>query len=455
MAIIAARLRRIKKDPTPLVDPGVVDRACRRIGHRWRRRCLDPCTTLRAFVAQIVNGNTAITDLVRVLGDGFSPSAYCQARQRLPCSVVRAVLREFTARVRPRCDADSAGLWHGHRTALMDGTGVVMPDTPELRGFFGTATGYPPGCGLPLAHVLTLFDAHHGLLLDMSVTPGRTHDLRHARDLHPALRPGDVVVGDRGLCAYTHLATLAAAGLHGVFRVSRSRRTPFPATPGPRRRRSYNRHRSQEPILVRTIGPDDQLIEIVKPHNRAQHLAPEAFARIPSKMIVRAVRYRVQRPGFRTREITLLTTLLDARAYPAADLARLYLSRWRVEQDIRHLKRSMGMERLKCQSLDGVQRELAVFALVYNAVCTTRALAARARGVEPRRVSFVDTLRWLRLTGGAPTAGAFPANPLILPKRPPRNHPRQRKRSNSPYPVMSRPRSEIVAQILDKKLGGN
>ncbi len=450
MAIIAERLRGIKSNPGAIVNRSAVCRACGECGHRWRERRLDPCTTLETFVAQVVHGNTAITDVVRITGGRFSPSAYCQARQRLPVGVVKAALEAFTAKARRSCD-DRSGLWRGHRTALIDGTGVVMPDTPELRGVFGTAVHYGPGCGLPLAHLVTLFDAHHGLLLDMSVAPGRTHDLRQAQDLHPALREGDVLVGDRGLCAYTHLAMLNAAGLHGLFRVNRSRNIPFPASNGPRRPHSYNRHCSQEPILIDLNSTDDQLIEIVKPHNRSRHISPELFATIPSTMLVRAVRYRVERPGARSREITLLTTLLDAGKYPAAALAELYLSRWRVEQNIRHLKRTLGMERLKCQSLDGVHRELAVFALVYNAVCAARVLAARARQLEPVRISFVDTLRWLRSTGrGDINTFGSPSNIVVLPKRPPRLHPRQRKRSDGPFPVMRYPRAQIIRWILER-----
>jgi hypothetical protein len=448
MAIIVERVRQVKEDPSLIVDVASVERACRDVGHLWRDRTLDPCATLRAFVAQIANGNTAITDLARIMGGAFSPSAYCQARQRLPTSVVKAVLGDFTTRARAASD-DRSGLWRGHRTAIMDGTGVVMPDTPELRSFFGVASGYAPGCGLPLAHVLTLFDAHHGLLLDMAVDPGSTHDLRRAHDLHPALRPGDVVIGDRGLCAYTHLAALAEKGMHGVFRVGKSRSIPFPAGNGPRRPNSYNRHRSAEPVLIDLIGPDDQLIEIVKPKNRSKHLDPAWFAKVPPTMLVRAIRYRVEQPGFRTHEVVLLTTLLDPRKYPAREVAALYQTRWRIEQNIRHLKRTLGMERLKCRDNDGIARELNVFALVYNAVCVVRTLAARAQGVDPIRISFLDTLRSIRHAArGAPIAIDQPPVLLVLPKRPPRIHPRQRKRSDSPYRVMRRPRSDTIKWIL-------
>ena len=47
--------------------------------------------------------------------------------------------------------------------------------------------------------------------------------------------------------------------------------------------------------------------------------------------MLREVRYRTGTPGFRTREIALVTTLLDAEAYCVSDLAELYRQRWQVE----------------------------------------------------------------------------------------------------------------------------
>lgn len=455
MAIIAARVRRVKEDPSLIVDEGVVLRACAEAKHVWRERTLGPTTTLRAFVAQVACGNTAITELTRIMGNGFSPSAYCQARQRLPVSVVKAVLEEFNARARATC-LNRSGLWHGHRVGIMDGTGVVMPDTPELRSFFGVASGYAEGCGLPLAHVLTLFDAHTGLLLDMAVDPGSTHDLRRAHDLHPALREGDVVIGDRAFCAYTHLYALSEKKMHGVFRVSKSRNIPFPAGNGPRRQHAYNRHSRSEPVLIQANSPDDQLIEVVKPHNRGKHLDQEWFATVPATMLVRAIRFKVQQPGFRAGEIVLLTTLLDAREYPASEIADLYLMRWRIEQNIRHLKRTLGMERLKCQSKAGIERELLAFALIYNAVCVVRVMASRAQKTDPIRISFIDTLRWLRLSSGhAPTRLDTPPPLAVIPTRPTRVHPRQRKRSDSPYPVMTHPRRESIAYLKSQATPAN
>ena len=60
-------------------------------------------------------------------------------------------------------------------------------------------------------------------------------------------------------------------------------------------------------------------------------MSPEAYATLPRSIVVRELRYQVVAPGCRTREVTLVTTLLDATCYPADELAELYAQRWQIE----------------------------------------------------------------------------------------------------------------------------
>lgn len=443
MASMHDRAERIKEDPGLLIDPAEVDKACSAAGHRWRERTLGPVQTLSAMALQMLHGNTAIAHVVRLLGDCFSESAYCQARARLPVAVVRAQLEAFVLRM-PGDDA----AWKGHRVALIDGSGVSTPDTPQLRQRMGMAGGVGEGCGLPCPKVLTVFRAYDGALCDMHIAPACTGDLRYARDLHPALAPGDVLVGDRGFCSYIHLAELTARGCHGLFRVQTQRAMPFPARSGERRRAKNRRYLLREPRLVELITCDDQVVELLKPRARPASMTSAAFEAIPGKLVVRAVRYQVKSRGCRTREVKLLTTLIDGQRYSAEDLAALYLMRWRVEVNLRHLKRTIGMDRLRCGSVDGVTREALMLALIYNAVCRLRASSATARGVEPTRLSFVDALRVLRAAAAThrPTL-THPPDLKLWPLRPPRAHPRQLKRAHSHYPIILKPRRDYIAWL--------
>lgn len=72
----------------------------------------------------------------------------------------------------------------------------------------------------------------------------------------------------------------------------------------------------------------------------------------------------MNRKGFRTSSVTLVTTLLDAEKYPANELADQYLHRWNIEVSFRDLKQTMKMDTLRCKTYEGVLKELAVFTLV-------------------------------------------------------------------------------------------
>lgn len=175
-------------------------------------------------------------------------------------------------------------------------------------------------------------------------------------------------------------------------------------------------------------------------------MSREEYEALPATITVRELRYKVASPGFRTRRVTLVTTLLDPERYPAAELAELYGARWAIEVNLRHLKVTMGMDVLRCKSAEGVMKELYVFALAYNLVRRVMLQAAEQQGVEPDRVSFTDALRWLR---HASPGDEWP--PLIVnPKRPDRFEPRARKRRPKQYPPLSRPRHELRKALLDQ-----
>jgi hypothetical protein len=155
----------------------------------------------------------------------------------------------------------------------------------------------------------------------------------------------------------------------------------------------------------------------------------------------------VRRPGYRTRLVTLVTTLLDPNLYPAEDVARLYGLRWGVETDLRHLKQTLKMDILHCQTVAGVEKELAVFALVYNLVRRVMEEAAQRQGVAVERVSFVDALRWLQ---EARPGDELPAL-VVNPDRPGRVQPRVRKRRPKQFPLMKKPRAVLRKALLKKR----
>ena len=124
-------------------------------------------------------------------------------------------------------------------------------------------------------------------------------------------------------------------------------------------------------------------------------MTQEQFDALPDEIIVRELRYSVLRKGFRVKKITLVTTLLDDELYSLPELAELYRQRWEQETNFGHVKTTMKLDVLKCKTVDGVLRELHVFALIYNLVRQVMVEAALRQNVEVNRISFIDALRWL------------------------------------------------------------
>jgi hypothetical protein len=330
---VTAILQRITTEWAMLLQPESILAVCREIGYTaWRDRVLTPVTTMQLFLLQILHGNTACSHLPHLSGLRFSAAAYCQARARLPLRFFALLLERFGSAV--QCSALDDGRWHGHRTFCVDGSGCSMPDTPALQDAFGQPTEQQPGCGFPVARLLGLFHAGTGVLLKLVVAPLLTHDLARVQAVHPSLQPDDVLVADRGLCSYAHLALLVQAGVHAVLRVGARQIVDF--TPGrPFVRPSVRRTPAVKGVprsrWLKALGVDDQLVVWLKPKTCPSWLARETLAALPETLVLREVRYPIDTPGFRTRQITLVTTLVDAEVYRVADLAELYRQRWQVE----------------------------------------------------------------------------------------------------------------------------
>ena len=172
---VAEVIARLKRTWAEELDDESIRQACHEAGHEWRERKLDPVTTVRLFLLQILWGNAACNQVPHLGKQDVTGSAYCEARRRLPLPMLQTLLVRSTERM-TEC-AREAGRWLGHRLFLTDGSTFSMPDTDQLREHFGLPGGQRPGCGFPTAHFLALM--HFGSGLFQKVLPGswKTHDL--------------------------------------------------------------------------------------------------------------------------------------------------------------------------------------------------------------------------------------------------------------------------------------
>ena len=165
-------------------------------------------------------------------------------------------------------------------------------------------------------------------------------------------------------------------------------------------------------------------------------MTKKQYATLPPSLQVRELRYHLESHGQRTRIVTIATTLLDPQRYPAETIAQLYGLRWQVETHFAQLKTSMKMSRLKCRYAEGIKKELLTCFITYNLIRRVIRDAAERQKLPPKRISFIDALRWL--------ANARDGDELIvlavIPLRPNRHEPRVKKYSGYRYRLMTRPR---------------
>jgi hypothetical protein len=440
----------LKEKAAAFLCPLYIASVARQSGFSWRNTPLSLPNLVACFARQILDGNLSMPELARRCDSAFTPEAFCIARGKLPLTLLRHLLQ----RIGEMAGATD-GRWKGHRLWHMDGTGISMPDTPALQKRFGQSGQQKPGCGFPTSHVLCLFDAASGLLHDCIPSPLRTHDMADAGRLHPHLGPGDILIADRAFESFVHLAMLIRAGVHAIFPAHQKRQIDFRCK---RRRRSRGkplargRKSSARPPLydrevIRKCGPRDQTVRWRKPMDKPDWISQEEFDSLPETITVRELRRCVTMDDGCRLEITLITTLLDEKQYPAEELLKVLKARWNVEINLRHLKTTMKMNLLRSKTVAGVEREIWMYAIVYNAVRLVMLEAAARQQATVDRLSFADALYWVRHGDlGQPVPKLS-----LVPHRPGRVEPRLLKRRHDQYGRLTKPRQQMRKAVRRRR----
>lgn len=398
--------------------------------------------TFFGFLYQVLNPDCSCREVVRQVQSLFallSPrkvsqdtGAYCLARARLPLDILARLRCAVAAHA-----GKAEELWKGFRLKVIDGTGISMPDTPKNQRAYPQSREQKPGCGFPLMKVVAIFSLSTGVLLDYAKGNKHQHELRLLHRLLDAFKPGDLALADRGFSCYTLLALLWGKGIPALFRLHH--------------RRSGDLRRGKR------LGKNDRLLVWKKPQNWERRYLPLAlWKRIVPELQVRILRYTLRRAGFRTRSLTLVTTLVDAQAYPAEQLALLYARRWQIELWFRDLKTSMGMEVLRCQSPKMIHKELEMFFIAYNLIRCLMVKASREYQVDIQRISFkgtVDSVRQFSVAIAQARSGKKQRELIdkllhtlaadLVPERPGRREPRAVKRRPKPFASLNKPRHKF------------
>jgi hypothetical protein len=258
------------------------------------------------------------------------------------------------------------------------------------------------------------------------------------------LRPGGVLLGDRLMSGWAGMHLLLQRGVDTVSRLSAHRKADF---------RKGKR-----------LGKDDHEVVWKKPTS-IRSVDRQTYNSLPDSITVREARFRVAQPGFRTRWVVVVTTLLDPALASKEELASLYRARWNNELDLRSIKVTLQMGTLRGKAPEMVRKEVWAHALAYNLIRTVMAQAAAGEGVPPREISFKATVQVLgafrppighQAHRGAGHRAALYGRLLRavaahrVGDRPDRFEPRMAKRGPRRFDCLTRPRAEIKRRMLKR-----
>jgi hypothetical protein len=407
-----------------------------------RERIYPPTVCLAMFLGQVLSADgscqKAVNEAIvkRLLSglpaDSANTGGYCRARRRLPTGMVRGLVRQTGALVSEH--TPTPWLWRGRHVKLVDGTTTVLPDSAQNQASYPQHGKQVRGAGFPLARLLGVMSLANGAVLDVAMGPYRgkgTGEHGLFRELKECFVAGDVMLADSYYCSYFLIADLLARGVDVVFEQHGARKTDF---------------RTGE-----KVGTRDHGVRWRKPVARPTWMAAEAYAGYPDTLTLRETKVGKK---------VLVTSLLNPCEVCKREIEELYLQRWHVEVDLRHIKTTLGMETLSCKTPLMCEKEVWVHRLAYNLIRLLMAQAAVDAGVLPRQLSFKHTLQvWIAWSqqqflsdASKDTAGLFGLIAQIrVGNRPGRVEPRLVKRRPKPFSRLQTTRHEARENI--KKFG--
>lgn len=366
---------------TWVYPPGLVDRVVAACGRAEHRKRLLPARLVVYFVLGLALFSPApylevMRHLVEglrgqgLLGDWHVPakSSLFRARQRLGSEPLRVL---FATTAKPMAtEATPGAFWRGLRLLAVDGTCWDVADTEANEAAFGRP-GNGRGTGRSAfvqVRMAALVEVGSHAVLDAELAGCRTGEVTLVGRLPRSVGPGQLVLADREFLGVPLWQAFTATGADLLWRVPANRVLP----------------------VIKQFRDGSWLSQIRASSGPARH----------EPVVVRVLAYQLEdRVGDGAADgYRLVTTLLDARRYPARQLAALYRERWEVESVFAEIKTHQRGARvvLSSKTPDGVRQQIWAHLLVHHALRELMLRTAATRGLDPDRVSFTETLRSAR-----------------------------------------------------------
>ncbi len=426
-----------------------------------------PAITLWAMVSQFlfkeegrsckVAAGRVVSLLAQTAGRVVAQNAgnFCRAKAKIPVETIKKITLRLASeeelhavafddlvspleadqaedRLSPRVITKIRSVPITGRIIMADGFTIDGPDTPENQSKYPQNPAQAEGMGFPILRCVCLISMVTGMLIELGYAPysGKgTGETAILRQLRSSLRPGDILVADSYHCTYWLVAMCLKRGVHVVMK---------------------NHHkRDDDPIGAKRLSATERTVKWIR-STRPSWMSKREYRQVPEFIEMRLSDVAVENVHSRCKGFTVATTMLDRDAYPGAWLGSVYEGRWMVEPDIRSIKCTMGLEHLRGQSPESLEREIWTGALTYNLIRLKMLQSGYEVAREIRSMSFTEThqllsTNWLLCACvGVSDAMAVSAQKqgscAVVGHRPDRSEPRENKRRPKVLKLMIVPR---------------
>ena len=406
-----------------------------------RDRIFTPLITLKAFIFQVLSTDGSCRQAVshvfsERVRQGYSANSiktgsYCKARTRLPLKQLKQATEKSGTALHQK--AHTSWCWKGHNTLLVDGTTILMPDTPKNQKVFPQQSNQKPGLGFPILRMVGLISLSVGSVVSYAIGPYQgkgSGETSLFSQMINAIVKNDLLLADRYYCTWAIIALALQQGSHLLVQNHAQRKPDF--------RRG------------KKLGIKDHLVKWKKPKRKPNWITQKDYDALPNEIVFRE---------FSVKGKVYVTTLLNTKKYYKKELAEFYTQRWIVELDFRSIKTQMKMDMLRCKSPDMAQKELAVYLLAYNLIRASIARAAKAKEKIPRHISFMTTVQLFnesitllvllsgRLLTQAINGLLVAIASIAIGQQKRMKQPRAIKRRPKPYPLLMIPRKQACEAL--------
>lgn len=428
-------------DFTSVFDSDRIQEQINRYYPNFRDRGLNPTVTLGAWIVQNLAADqtcSAAIDRVNAerIANGLEPlssntGAYCGARERVPEDLLKEILCQEGKQL--ELCVPKEWKWNDKSVRLVDGMVVTLCDTQDIKEEFPQSENQEKNNSLPQARIVGLFSLATGGLIDIAIGPycgKETGEHALLRQLMPTLNFGEVLLGDGIYPSFFCMTHLIEQGVDGVFAAG-TRNVDF---------------RTGE-----KLGKKDHVVTWEKPR-RPEWMTPEEYEKYPSTIQIRELETSVQKPGFRTENKVIFTTILSNKEASREKISILFSRRWEIEVHFRSIKSDLQMDFIPTKTPAMVRKDIYITLLGYNLIRTIMAEAAARFGCLPTQISFKRTVQIFESYRRLWEIGNFKREEIYeqiiwtigkirVGKRPNRSEPRKIRRTKDRFPTLKTARN--------------